>query len=171
MIKDGSYRAQVIGATFGYTRNQKQQIEILLRIEGTDEDVSCLSSFSGDAAQYTLEKMRTCGWSDSDGTNLGNMRNTVDVVLATKTNEYGTRQEVMIYPPRKPGTLRTPEHARMHEDEAAFMLSSLGVPVAAPAQRPAPRQAPPPRRTQDGPPPMPGDDAVKEYVDPDDIPF
>lgn len=160
MIKDGSYRGQVIAAAFGYTRNQKQQIEILLKLD-TGEEVSYFGSFSGKAAQYTLEAMRLCGWSESDGTNLGNMRNVVDVVLATKTDDYGTKQEARIYAPRPAGTLRTRDDARMTDDEAAFLLQANGIPVATPAQRPAPRQAPPPRRN-DSPPPMPGDDAAFE---------
>lgn len=126
-MNNGRYNAKAVDCALGYTRNQKQQIEILLEVQdgpAKGERISYFGSFSGKAAQYTLEAMHACGWNTGEPPK-NVCRNVVPIEVFDELNENNgkTYQKVRIFTPRT--SLMTPAENRMSEKEADEFLSNI----------------------------------------------
>lgn len=145
-MKDGRYQAQGVDAVLGYSKNGKQQIEILFEIcdagPAKGERISFTGSFSGGAAEYTLGAMRVCGWAPA--TPLSTCcKNKIEIEVYTETftGRDGGEQQAQRVRIRTPRTsLQTPTDRRMTAEDGAKFLADLAG-VAQPVTPSKPRQS------------------------------
>ncbi len=125
-MNNGRCNAKAVDTAMGYSRNGKQQIEILLEAVDGDsagERISYIGSFSGGAAQYALEAMRACGWESGRPVVAENFPNVVPIEVHEEEYDGKTRQKVRIFTPRK--TLVTKIENRMSPIDADAFLASI----------------------------------------------
>lgn len=127
-MKTGNYKAKCVDVCLGYTKSGSQMIEMLM--EAVDEEcagerISCVMSFSGKAAPYTLDRMRLCGWKDLQPIE-DVMKNVVEIRVYDDEYEGKVRQKCEIVTPQT--SLRTGKDFRMGKRDAAEFLRSLVTP-------------------------------------------
>ena len=80
-IADGFYQCRAVRHSYGWTGSQAESVGVVLEVLGPDgktlgEQVAFLN-FSGQAATYSLDKLRSLGW---DGVSLAKMEGLGSVV-------------------------------------------------------------------------------------------
>ncbi len=105
-IDMGSYTCQAVSADIIEKDGKEPSVELRLRVvEGPDtgRDLVKFSSFHPNAAQFTLEMLRHCGWTGNDVTDMQGL-GSVKVIVRGKANEYNgkARQDWMVFPMRVP---------------------------------------------------------------------
>lgn len=96
-IAAGNYRGRAIKGSeqYGQTSNGNDQIVIDLDLLDIGEKVSTFLVFTDAAAQYSLDRLRACGWTGDDLANLtGIDANEVDVQV--KYEEYKGEQKMKV---------------------------------------------------------------------------
>lgn len=81
-IEPGYYKGRAVAgsAQYGLTQNGGDQIALDLDIPATGRVLTTFLFFSDAAAPYAVERLRACGWTGDDITNLvGIDRNEVDI--------------------------------------------------------------------------------------------
>jgi len=126
-MKNGRYRAKASDVALGFSKNGKQQVEILCEVvEGPakGERESFVGYFSDKAAIYTLEAMRAGGWDTGKPPIVSSFTKEFDIELYDDLSDNGkTYQKVRIFGARV--ALRTAEKDRMSPQEADEFLANL----------------------------------------------
>lgn len=154
-MNNGTYNARVVGALLGETRSGKDQLELLWEVIDGPEEGAQISSqhyFSGGAKPITLEVMQHLGW--TAGADLDSIRGTCKISVYSEEYQGEIRQKVRVLTPRS-GGFQTPDNKRKSPAAAKSFLARLTGGSSGDA-------------FDDGPPPMPGDDAKPGS---DDLPF
>lgn len=109
MIAKGKHNAKVTGASFGTSSNNNEQVAIQFEITDGDfagECIACIAAFTEDATEYTVEKMRNCGW---DGDDIREFKTLADtgqlgpVVIVVEHEEYKGNLHAKVKFVNKPG--------------------------------------------------------------------
>lgn len=89
-VEAGSYRARVVSGSeqYGQTSNGNDQIVLTVDLVDIGEKVSVFLVFSPLSAPYAMEKLRACGWTGNDLTNLAG----IDSNEITVTVKYEMHQ-------------------------------------------------------------------------------
>jgi hypothetical protein len=101
-IAAGIYKGRAIAGSeqYGVTKGGHDQIVLDLDIQVSDGEVWRLSTFlvfSDAAATYSIDRLRACGWTGDDVTNLAGIdRNEVDVEIAYEMYDGKDRLRVQI---------------------------------------------------------------------------
>ncbi len=98
-IAAGTYRGRAIKGSeqYGQTSNGNDQIVIDLDLFELGEKVSTFLVFTDKAAQYSLDRLRACGWTGDDLSNLSGIdANEVDVSVKYEMWEGQERMKVQI---------------------------------------------------------------------------
>lgn len=97
-IPEGTYRARVKSADFGFTSKGTEQVQVVFDVLDPDYDgetVMWWGYFSEKTAERTMQSLRYCGWKGDDVTDLkGISDNEVEVVVEHNTYEGKTNARV-----------------------------------------------------------------------------
>lgn len=97
-IPEGTYRARVKSADFGFTSKGTEQVQVVFDILDPDYDgetVLWWGYFTEKTAERTMQSLRYCGWKGDDVTNLiGISDNEVEVVVEHNTYQDKTNARV-----------------------------------------------------------------------------
>ncbi len=96
-IPAGMYKGRAIAGSeqYGVTSKGNDQIVIDVDVPSLGRSLSVFLNFSENAAQYSIDKLRACGWSGEDLTNLiGLDKNEVDVNV--KYESYNGEQKMKV---------------------------------------------------------------------------
>lgn len=98
-IAAGNYRGRAIKGSeqYGQTSNGNDQIVIDLDLPDIGEKVSTFLVFTDKAAQYSLDRLRACGWKGDDLSNLDGIdANEVDVEVKYEMYQGQEKMKVQI---------------------------------------------------------------------------
>ena len=98
-IAAGTYRGQAIKGSeqYGQTKNGNDQIVIDLNLLDIGEKVSTFLVFTDKAAEYSLDRLRACGWKGDDLSNLDGIdANEVEVEVKYEQYNGETKMKVQI---------------------------------------------------------------------------
>lgn len=98
-IAAGTYRGRAIKGSeqYGQTKNGNDQIVIDLNLEDIGEKVSTFLVFTDKAAEYSLDRLRACGWTGDDLSNLAGIDvNEVEVEVKYEQYNGETKMKVQI---------------------------------------------------------------------------
>lgn len=102
LLKPGVYKARALSGVLTESKEGKPQIAVEFEIEGGDR-IAWWSGFVSDKAiQYTLNGLRTCGWSNDDLTDLQGITNN-EVELVIEHHTYNEKTSARIKYINKPG--------------------------------------------------------------------
>ena len=145
-IPAGYYQGRAIAGSeqYGFTKKGDEQIVLDLSIPSLERQVSTVLFFSDKAYTYSLERLRACGWTGDDVTQLvGIDANEITVEITYEVYEGKERMKVNIATGGGRIKLETPMDAAAKRGFAARMkaLAKGGAPAPRPqAARPAPAQ-------------------------------
>ena len=159
-VPAGFYRGRAIEGSEDFGMSDKgEQLALGVEIPSLSRRFTVFMSFSDAAMKYSVEKLRACGWTGEDITNLaGVSKNEVDISVKYETWKGEERMKVDIYAGGGRVKLDNPLDERQKREFAARMKGFLKS-SATPAARPA-NAAPPPARREGAydPGPEPSDD-------------
>jgi hypothetical protein len=98
-IEAGTYRARAIKGSeqYGQTSNGNDQIVIDLDLLDLGEKISTFLVFTDKAAQWSLDRLRACGWTGDDLSNLDGIdANEVEVEVAYEMYKGEEKMKVQI---------------------------------------------------------------------------
>lgn len=98
-IAAGTYRGKAIKGSeqYGQTSNHNDQIVLDLDLLDIGEKVSTFLVFSDKAAEYSIDRLRACGWSGDDLGNLDGIdANEVEVEVKYETYQGELKMKVQI---------------------------------------------------------------------------
>jgi hypothetical protein len=171
---EGTFRAKLVGKEMCRSKGGAEQLALRFEVTAGDKagaQITEFLSFSDAALKYTVEKMRTCGWSGADLADLETLGSTeVEIVVRMKQDPgYEPRMRVQFINSVGGGAVAV-KSALSDSEKRAFAAKMraaiLGLDPSRASQHAAARpQAParPPAQPQRRPEPPPVDDG--------DVPF
>ena len=140
-IPAGVYKGRaVVGSEqFGTTKNGTDQIVLDVNIPELGRQVSVILYFSTKAKSYSLEKLRACGWSGDDVTQLSGIGDN-DIIVSIQYETYEGKERIRTDIVTGGGRIKldAPMDAAAKRGFAARMKSATkAVPVPAPAKQDA----------------------------------
>lgn len=180
MSLEGKHKAKPVGASLGFTKDNKEQVGIVLEIiegDATGQTITRYGSFSDAALPYTLKDLRTCGWVGDDLSDLSSVGGdggvAVEIVIGQEEYPAGSGQwhdKVKFINALGAGgaglakpldaTQAKAFAARMRNNVRALEAANgtLAKPAPKPAPKPKPASQPPPHDDRDAP--APPDDEI-----------
>lgn len=153
-IPAGYYPGRAIAGSeqYGRTSGGHDQIVLDLDIPSLGRKLTTFLTFSDASAQYSLDRLRACGWAGDDVTNLAGIdANEVDIGIKYKPKQNGVGEQMEVSIMTGSGGYKIKDENKLTDQErrgfGARMKQFIkqGAPSVGtrPAPRPTQRQAPP----------------------------
>lgn len=98
LIPEGTYRARVKSADFGFTSKGTEQVQVAFDVLDPDYDgqtVLWWGYFSEKTAERTMQSLRYCGWKGDDVTDLAGVSDN-EVEIVVEHNEYNGKTSARV---------------------------------------------------------------------------
>ncbi len=138
-IADGTYKAKAVDWALGETKAGKPQIAVTFQLTGEGAPrITYYGSFSDAAYEYTVQRLRVCGWTGDDLTQLDSIgTHEVELVIKADTYEGKTRAKVQfINRPGEGGGLKSKMTEASAREFAAVMKAKIAALGKVPAAKP-----------------------------------